>query len=418
MATLVGRYASISSNGWRAANNAWNVGNLVYGQDYSVTTTYNPDNIVDGTTFNWQFPTATGPLTVKAYPEVFFGASPKWGGTNPTDPNQVFPIAVSNLQSLTANYNLSLSGYTQGNNVAYEMWLTSAPNGGNTTITNEIMIWVHKGEFNPPGTVVGTYHDPHFTGTIYNQPHTGDGITAPTQWNYTAIVANSDDLTGTVDLAAILRDLEKRGIVTGSPYLADVELGAEVVEGQGSLTVNNLDYNVRTKNGTNTTLGGFQVASGSSAYAGSLGTQTSTIFGEHSIHTSAHGGNITTVSRPDGAPAFQRAGTAGFTGRWPLSAYFNTGNNSGVQLPSNNGQGATLVGAGTDRLPSGTHPTYPSSSSHTVAAADFNGGGKLGSPWMNNSSQFAVPTMNGASPLFTSPFSSGQRTSWHVATGV
>ncbi|MDE2072121.1 MAG: VCBS repeat-containing protein [Alphaproteobacteria bacterium] len=422
MATLIGQLANVSYDGWRLTNNAWNVGSLVYGQDYSVTTTYNPADLVNGTTFNWQFPAATAPYVVHAYPEMLFGASPKWGGTNPTDPNQVFPIALSNLQSLTANYNLSLSGYTQGDNVAYEMWLTSVPGGGNTTITNEIMIWFHKGEFNPCGSVIGTYSDPNFSGTVYNQHNTGDGITAPTQWNYTAIVANSDNMTGTVDIAAIIHDLENRGIITGSPYLASVDLGAEVAEGQGSLTVNSLNYNIQTTNGANTVLGGYQVASGDNTYTGVSGIQTAVFFGQRSAYTITRDGNITTVCGPDGTHTLQGIEKAAFVdqtvalGQGPLSADFNVDNNSDVLLQNGStGQVAVWTMNGTGPLASTTVSVNPGSSWHAMAAADFNGDGNADILWQNNNGQTAIWLMKGTTRIASAAAGPNLGTAWHIA---
>lgn len=225
-----------NSNGWFVVNNAWGSSALTAGVDYTLQSAFSTSNMTHGTTFNWSYPLTTTDLRVMAYPELIFGTSPHNAAGNPTDTSKVFPVQVSNLSKLTVDYDLSYAGNKGGFNVAYDIWFANSPTGtGTAAVTTELMIWLHKGGFEPGGTVVGTYTNGDFSATIY---HTG---------TYTALVADKEWTQGSIDVADIISTLKAMGIMSDSEYLRSIELGAEVASGTGSLTVNDLQINVETK---------------------------------------------------------------------------------------------------------------------------------------------------------------------------
>jgi Ca2+-binding RTX toxin-like protein len=246
---LVGPDKAWTGHGWYVLNNVWNPGNLVYGTDYTIDSVYSAADLTAKTTFNWSFPLTTDSAhTIRAYPEVIFGPAPMSGGHKSTDITTVLPAQVSSLTTLTADYDVSYKGNTGGFNVSFDIWLTDVPNGGASSVTTEVMVWVHKGDFDAFGTQVGTYSNGSVTGKIYAST-TGD-------WTYTAVVLDQDTPKGQIDIANILSALHGLNLVSSSDYVASVELGSEVVSGAGSLTINNLDLNVQTKaaDGTLTTM--------------------------------------------------------------------------------------------------------------------------------------------------------------------
>lgn len=224
-------------NGWYVFNNSYGTSGLKYGSDFTISSTFNKGDATAGTSFSWKMPYTTGEAPrILAYPEVIFGVPPM--GTyakNPGDKAAVFPVKVGDLVSLKADYDVTFDGNVNGFNVAYDIWLTNKPNGDRSTITNEIMVWVHKGDVPMAAKQVGTYKDGDVTYTIYN-----DG-------KYTAFVADHDVPKGELDITAMLSHLKKLGIVKDSEYLASIELGAEVISGVGSLTINNLDIEVASR---------------------------------------------------------------------------------------------------------------------------------------------------------------------------
>ncbi|SFJ92424.1 hypothetical protein [Caulobacter sp. UNC279MFTsu5.1] len=246
---LVGPGKAYTAHGWYVLNNVWNPGNLVYGTDYTIDSAYSAADMTLKTTFNWSFPVTTDSAhTIRAYPEVIFGPAPMSGGHKASDITTVLPAQVSGLTALTADYDVSYKGNTGGFNVAFDIWLTDTPNGGADTVTTEVMVWVHKGDFDAFGQQVGTYSNGSVTGKIYAST-TGD-------WTYTAVVLDQDMPKGQLDIANILTALKGLNLVSSNDYVASVELGSEVVSGAGSLTINNLDLNVQTRaaDGTLTTM--------------------------------------------------------------------------------------------------------------------------------------------------------------------
>ncbi|MDR6530858.1 Ca2+-binding RTX toxin-like protein [Caulobacter rhizosphaerae] len=237
---LVGPDKAWTAHGWYVLNNVWNPGSLVYGTDYAIDSVYSASDMTAKTTFNWAFPVVTDSAhTIRAYPEVIFGPAPMSGGHKASDITTVLPAQVSSLTALTADYDVSYKGNTGGFNVSFDIWLTDTPNGGASTVTTEVMVWVHKGDFDAFGTQVGTYSNGSVTGKIYANT-TGD-------WTYTAVVLDQDTPKGQIDIAGILTTLKGLNLVSSSDYVASVELGSEVVSGAGSLTINNLDLNVQTR---------------------------------------------------------------------------------------------------------------------------------------------------------------------------
>lgn len=233
---LKGAGACGNVQGWYVLNNIWNPGNLHQGTDYTVSSVFNGKDVTAGVTFNWSFPVNTDfSPTIRGYPEVIFGVPPMGAHTSdPTDKAHVFPARVGDILSLVADYNLSFGGTASGFNVSYDIWLTSKPNGDASTVTNEVMVWVHKGAFDASGQLIGTYTDGDFTAKIYHQG------------TYTAIVADDDFPVNKLDIGRILSSLSDLGIVSKSEYVASVELGAEVTGGTGSLTIDKLDLTVAT----------------------------------------------------------------------------------------------------------------------------------------------------------------------------
>jgi Glycosyl hydrolase family 12 len=248
---LIGQGATYSFGGWTIANNVYNppVG-AVYGQDYSVYIHYNPYDVANGSQFIWSFPQTSG-SDIFAFPEIVHGSSP-WSnaGTNTND----FPRKLSSINSLTVNYDISLASLT-GVNVAFDLWFTSVPGGGVTTIQNEVLIVIHEGVAGAAGTFVGP--DSVISGQIYDNPSANDqtqflaGLEPFHQWNFTEIITSTDKLSGQIDLRAIFNELEQTyvsgvatPILSESEYLSDIELGSEVYFGKGSMTLNNYGINL------------------------------------------------------------------------------------------------------------------------------------------------------------------------------
>ncbi|WP_441234184.1 Ig-like domain-containing protein [Bradyrhizobium sp. 930_D9_N1_4] len=234
LSQMVGPAKALTMNGWTIVNNVWNPGSLAYGTDYSVSTAYSAGDLTKQTTFSWSFPIVIDPNpTIRAYQEISYGLNP-YASTS-SSPANPFAIQLSSLSSLEVKYDVEYHGNLAGFDVAFDLWLTSRPNGNASTITNEVMIWLHKGGLIPFGSQVGTYSDGVISAKIYYQAGARP---------YTAVVLDTDSTSGDIDIASILAKLVSLNLVSSSEYLASLEFGAEVGSGAGALTIHSLDLSV------------------------------------------------------------------------------------------------------------------------------------------------------------------------------
>ena len=281
---LSGANAYAGANGWSMVNNVWNPGNLA-SSDYSITSSYLASDLTNHPTFNWSFPVVTDAVSsVRAYPEISFGPNPLSSVQTPA-PGAVFPVQLSALSGLTVNYDVAYQGNKDGFDVAFDIWLTSQPNGGASTITNEVMVWVHKGGITPFGDLIGTYQDGDISAHIYHGTNSGRP--------YTAVILDTDRPAGSLDINDIMQKLEGLGIVSSNEYLASIELGAEVASGTGSLTINSLDFSVKTTSPLGAVTSTNVTGTGISSSVASPGTTDAPVIGSFSPDTNVVGDGIT-----------------------------------------------------------------------------------------------------------------------------
>jgi hypothetical protein len=240
VATLTGPNGGYYTKGWYTSTNAWGSSNLTYGKDYTINGTYDPTDITKGVSYSWNFGAlpSNGDYNVLAYPEICYGQDP-WDTS--VDPNEKpFPLKISDITKFDASYNVSYGGQTAGYNVSFDMFVSNNPTGGSSAITDEVMVWVHTGDFNP-GSPIASYTDGDGNaGKIYNFWAEGQG------WEYSAFLTDKDTPAGTVDIAGILKKLQSMGIIQSSEYLEKIDIGAEVAAGSGTLTINNVGYDIQT----------------------------------------------------------------------------------------------------------------------------------------------------------------------------
>lgn len=225
-----------TNNGWIVFNNTWGSGDFTYGKDYTMSATYHTNSMTTGTTFYWDYPESKLDYTkVLGYPSVMFGYDTFDNAKGEYDPAAVLPVQIKDITALKTSFDYSMSGDVKGFDVAYDIWLTKKANGIWSDITNEVMIWTHRGDMMTYGDKVGTYTDGKYTATIY---HIG---------TYTALVPDQDYLTGTIDVKDVLNKLQALGIVSDSEFVNQIDYGAEPFEGKGSLTINSLDIDVTSR---------------------------------------------------------------------------------------------------------------------------------------------------------------------------
>ncbi len=190
--------------------------------------------------FGWQWRWASNGMVV-AYPEVICGAKP-WG-PEPTG-TTAFPFQVGSRQA-SVDYQV-VQDATGTFNLAFSMWAVSSLPARKETITHEIMLHAKPFPSPPPGRRIGKLTVGSTTWDAYvKEGHGDDSGKESNKWTFVAFTANEPALRGPLDLTAFLSYLVERGVLPGDAWIASLELGNEVVSGEGWVRVDDFGFTVR-----------------------------------------------------------------------------------------------------------------------------------------------------------------------------
>ena len=140
----VGQYQV--ENGWWGAAGSNGVSNWI---------TLSAAIFPSAVTFHWNWPAVSPPGSwgPQCYPDMIYvhqWTNGNGGGTNSLYSNET-PTTLSNLNTLTATYNISITGDTADVDVAYDIWITDSstanphnPDWSKSAPETEIMIFVHS----------------------------------------------------------------------------------------------------------------------------------------------------------------------------------------------------------------------------------------------------------------------------------
>ncbi len=241
----------------RAENNAWGKGSLQnWRQCIGLEPLPEPAHGVRGR-WTWDWPDAGG--RVKAYPELIVGTKPGSAATTPS-----LPRRLSQLTQLQAKLSLDSNRNGSGN-LAFDLWLTNSADVrrfGVPPISHELMVWRDAfGAMQPAGQWRATVKLEGRSYDLYVNEQHGDG------WRYIAYIprafaqAATPALAppgvktprapgrfhqdGVVNLRVFLADAQARNLVGPAAYLASVELGNELISGQGETRVHHYSLVIR-----------------------------------------------------------------------------------------------------------------------------------------------------------------------------
>jgi hypothetical protein len=210
-------YAGITnSNGYNTyvSNNCW--------ADPSCKQTVSANSPGD-----WQVSSTepTGNTAVKTYPDVqqLFN---DWTGGGWNNGANMTDTPISGLSSLVSSY----AETTPHNSAtiaqfAWDIWLS------NTSGSNEIMVWVdNSNRGNGGATQLGTANIGGQDWTLYEYGGAGGEII----WSLGAPGTFAQQPSGTVDLLALLKNLQTRGIVPSGASIGQIDAGWEVCSTGGN----------------------------------------------------------------------------------------------------------------------------------------------------------------------------------------
>lgn len=205
-------------------NNTWGVNSSPAGWSESITTLGANSFRID---FNW--PTGSNNNSVKAYPSAVLGWHFGWHFPTGTG----LPLQLSANQNVTTSYTYTANFGSGGTaNVAYDLWLHTQSNPGNsTTPSDEIMIWVNRtGGAGPIGGTIATVNIGGGTWDL----HRGN-----IGWEVWSFVRTSNSGSGTLNLKDFTDYLRNTWGLSSSKYLSSVQFGSEIFHGTGNVNVTN-----------------------------------------------------------------------------------------------------------------------------------------------------------------------------------
>ena len=208
---------------WSADAGAWGASSLTYGVDYTQSITLDDTTFPNGTLFSWSFPLYGGPFGVWSYPCIVYGSTPEL--INSAVPS----TQVANFLNLSTSYSAALTVSSGQLDTIFDIWLTSKPYGGVSSVKYELEIVPQTDWQYSPLTYMLT-------------DSTLDNAAVYVDPGKIIVVPSSEMLTGTISISDILKSLIWNGVITGQEYISGIEFGPEPGSGSGSLLVNSLNY--------------------------------------------------------------------------------------------------------------------------------------------------------------------------------
>jgi hypothetical protein len=169
------------------------------------------------------------------YPAIYKGCH--WGNCTP---GSGFPIRVSDIHpgTVTTSWSTSQPGRRNIYNVAYDIWFNQTPDTGGQPNGTELMIWLnHHGRVHPFRSRVAS--NVSIGGRGYN---VWFGRQAWNTVSYTMTTGTTS--VSNLDLQPLIADAVRRGYISRSWYLIDVEAGFELWRGGAGLATKTFSVHV------------------------------------------------------------------------------------------------------------------------------------------------------------------------------
>jgi hypothetical protein len=213
------------------SNNVWNKG---------ATRDYEQCIAQDGHVLKWRWRWPGGDLMPEAYPEIVFGHHP-WRQESTT---AELPRRLGDLKELTVEYAAALQG-DGVHNLSFQLWLVDRVPPSPDALRTEVMVWVANRGMQPAGRRL--YHLGEGDGgyDVYESQRKHLDGEVWREWRLVTLVAREERLVGPLDMRALLMELAGRRLAAKDAWIANVDLGTEVVAGAGSAAIRDFRVNVR-----------------------------------------------------------------------------------------------------------------------------------------------------------------------------
>jgi Glycosyl hydrolase family 12 len=169
------------------------------------------------------------------YPAIYKGCH--WGACTR---GSGFPLQVSGIRAgkVTTSWSTSQPGGSSDYDVAYDIWFNQTPAASGQPNGTELMIWLnHNGPVQPFGSQAA--RNVAIGGRGYNVWFGKQG------WNTVSYTMTSGSSSvRNLDLQPLIADAVRRGYISPSWYLIDVEAGFELWQGGAGLATNSFSVKV------------------------------------------------------------------------------------------------------------------------------------------------------------------------------
>jgi hypothetical protein len=245
-------YGSRSTPFGDLQNNVWNAHSAT---DFDWTQCLAMRTLDAKTQYGWYWQWPEDGKAVYAQPQITLGHSP-W-----LDHNLVksgYPISINQLEKLEVDYSLEI--LTDGElNLATTLWLTHSDiiqtQVDKTSIAAEVMIWSYASDdfyANPAGENVGEIIVDGIEWEIWvNENWHDTSGKNDNSWVYLAFRALQPLMQIKFDAAQMLRHSVERQLIPSDLYIADIQLGTEVMSGTGQVWLNFYQVNVVSATASN-----------------------------------------------------------------------------------------------------------------------------------------------------------------------
>ncbi len=219
------RYASYEVPGYYLVNNVWNEAQASKGKQCI--------NQPQGKSFSWNWNWDENPTYVPvSYPSVICGNKP-WDPQGSS--TKSLPRQLSQIKQLTATHDYTVSSSGRYN-VAYDLWLTEGVQSTKATIRVEMMVWIESsGDVQP----YGEFEEENDHYSLYIGKPEGDR-----SWHCYSFQLKQSLRSGPVNLGEYIQLLVKKKLVSPTVYVADVEFGTEIWDGQGQIDIKSYQVSV------------------------------------------------------------------------------------------------------------------------------------------------------------------------------
>lgn len=188
------------------------------------------------TQYGWSWSWPRGRRVVYSQPQIKVGSSP-WAPEPKFDSS--FPLKISDLTKLSISHDIEVHSNGQ-HNTATTMWLTTEPYKGNkpklSIIAVELMVWTYStaNHFNPAGRKRGELRVGDMTWEVWYQKDWEDkSMVNNNNWISVSFKAGTSSMKAEIPALTLLNYAIQQKLIPEGLFVADVELGNEIMSGDG-----------------------------------------------------------------------------------------------------------------------------------------------------------------------------------------